>query len=258
MKKNLGIDIGSRFIKAILLEGKEVIDIWQMETSFDPLEKCKRLLQETAADSVVATGYGRHLLEVHTDIKTITEIKAFAKGARAMFPSCRTIIDVGGQDIKVISLDEEGKVRKFEMNDRCAAGTGKFVEIMARVLGYSIEDFGLVPMKTGPELQISSMCTVFAESEVISLIARGAEREDIAFALHRSVSNRALSMARRVPIEEEVVFAGGCARSGLLRKLLEVGIGKKVRVAERPEITGALGAALYTSSNVIGSFIKGG
>ncbi|MBF0507037.1 MAG: activase [Nitrospirae bacterium] len=245
MGRSLGIDIGSRFIKAVLLEGEELIDIQQVETSFDPLDRCKRLLEETAADRVVATGYGRHLLEVHTDIKTITEIKAFAKGARAMFPLCRTIIDVGGQDIKVISLDEGGKVRKFEMNDKCAAGTGKFVEIMARVLGYSIGDFGLVPLKTGPELQISSMCTVFAESEVISLIARGAEREDIALALHRSVTNRVLSMARRVPIEEDVVFAGGCARNGLLRKLLEAGIGKNVSVAERPEITGALGAALY-------------
>ncbi len=122
MERTLGIDIGSRFIKAVLLEGKEIIDIRQVGTSFDPLDRCKRLLEETAADSVVATGYGRHLLEVHTDIKTITEIKAFAKGARAMFPSCRTVIDVGGQDIKVISLDEGGKVRKFEMSTSALPG----------------------------------------------------------------------------------------------------------------------------------------
>ncbi len=241
----LGIDIGSRFIKAALLENGELAATRMVDTSFDPLERCKELLEETAADKVVATGYGRHLLEVHSDIKTITEIKAFARGARAMFPSCRTIIDIGGQDTKVISLDDAGSVKKFEMNDRCAAGTGKFVEIMARALGYSLEGFGFVSPEGRRELQINSMCTVFAESEVISLITKGAGREDIALALHRSVASRVLSMARRVSLEEEVVFAGGCARNGLLKNLLETGTGKTINVAKSPEITGALGAALY-------------
>lgn len=243
--KALGIDIGSRFIKAALLEGGELKDIRVVETSFDPLQRCIGLLEEIQADSVVATGYGRHLLEVHSDIKTITEIKAFARGARQMFPSCRTIIDIGGQDTKVISLDETGNVRKFEMNDRCAAGTGKFVEIMAKALGYSLDGFGSVSPEGAGELKINSMCTVFAESEVISLITKGADREDIAIALLRSITNRVLSMVRRIPLEEDIVFAGGCAQNGLLKILLEEKIGRKVKVAQRPEITGALGAALY-------------
>ncbi|MDA8327334.1 MAG: acyl-CoA dehydratase activase [Nitrospiraceae bacterium] len=241
----LGIDIGSRSIKAALLEDGELSAFTKVDTSFDPLERCRRLLEEMSADGVIATGYGRHLLEVHSDIKTITEIKAFARGARAMFPSCRTIIDIGGQDTKVISLDGSGNVKKFEMNDRCAAGTGKFVEIMARALGYCIEDFGSVPLMQTTQMQINSMCTVFAESEVISLITKGARREDIALALHRSVANRVLSMVRRVAVEDEVVFAGGCARNNLLKSLLEAGAGKKIKVAENPEITGALGAALF-------------
>ena len=241
----LGIDIGSRFIKAVLLENEELAATKMIDTSFDPLDRCGRLLEEIAADAVVATGYGRHLLEVHTEIKTVTEIKAFARGARAMFPSCRTIIDIGGQDTKVISLDNAGSVKKFEMNDRCAAGTGKFVEIMARALGYPLDDFGSVSPEGRAELQINSMCTVFAESEVISLITKGAGREDIALALHRSVANRVISMARRISPEDEVVFAGGCARNGLLKSLLEAGTGKRIKVAQSPEITGALGAALY-------------
>ncbi len=131
------------------------------------------------------------------------------------------------------------------MNDRCAAGTGKFIEIMAWALGYSNEEFGAISPEGRTELQINSMCTVFAESEVISLITKGAAREDIAFALHRSVANRVISMARRVSLEEEVVFAGGCARNSLLKDLLDTGTGKRIKVAQSPEITGALGAALY-------------
>lgn len=241
----LGIDIGSRFIKAALLENRELAAFKTVETSFDPLERCKKILDEMSADNVIATGYGRHLLEVHADIRTITEIKAFARGARMMFPSCRTIIDIGGQDTKVISLGEAGRVKKFEMNDRCAAGTGKFVEIMAKALGYGMGEFGAISPEGRAEIQINSMCTVFAESEVISLITKGADREDIAFALHRSVANRVASMARRSAVEDEVIFAGGCARNALIRKLLEKGLERKIRVAQNPEITGALGAALY-------------
>ncbi len=246
--KALGIDIGSRFIKTVLLENGELVKTRMVDTSFDPLERCKRLLEEVPADKVVATGYGRHLLEVHTDIQTITEIKAFARGARAMFPSCRTIIDIGGQDTKVISLNEGGSVKKFEMNDRCAAGTGKFLEIMARALGYTLEEFGFISSEGRSELQINSMCTVFAESEVISLITKGAKREDIAVAVHRSVANRVVSMARRVAMDEDITFAGGCARNNLLKSLLEAGMGRRITAAEKPEITGALGAALYAQA----------
>ena len=137
-----GIDVGSRYIKYALLENG-VPRFQREETGYDPLAVCRRLIRETAPNRLLATGYGRHLLSADMGVVTITEIKAVARGARAVFPSCRFIIDIGGQDTKVVLLRVEGTVENFEMNDRCAAGTGKFLEIMAHALGYSVEDFGL-------------------------------------------------------------------------------------------------------------------
>jgi len=247
--KTAGIDIGSRFIKLALVEKGKLLSFKKADTSFTPLERCQELLQGVETERIMATGYGRHLFEVHLGSKTITEIKAFAKGARALFPECRTIIDIGGQDTKVISLDENGNVRKFEMNDRCAAGTGKFLEIMAKTLDYSMKDFGYVTPQKNKKIQINSMCTVFAESEIVSLIAKGENREDIAFALHRLVANRVLSMLKRIPVEGDIVFAGGCAKNQCLKGLIEHSLGTPIHVADNPEITGALGAALYAMEN---------
>lgn len=244
-----GIDIGSRFIKLAIVEEGGLVEFKMAESSFDPLGKCSELLKEAKAQKVIATGYGRHLLEIHTEMKTITEIKAFARGARAFFPNCRTIVDIGGQDTKVISLDAEGLVRKFETNDRCAAGTGRFLEVMARALGYPLEEFGDTERTESDVVQINSLCTVFAESEVVSLIAKGRKREDIAIAIHRSIAQRVLSMLKRLAVEKDIVFAGGCARNPCLRGILEKAIGN-VLVAEVPEITGALGAALYAKDGL--------
>ncbi|HCJ67769.1 MAG TPA: activase, partial [Elusimicrobia bacterium] len=185
-----GIDIGSRFIKLVLIEKGKTVFFKKTEASFNPLENCFELLKDIRADTIIATGYGRHLLEIHQDIKTITEIKAFAIGAKTIFPKCRTIIDIGGQDTKVISLNEKGIVKKFEMNDRCAAGTGKFLEIMAKALDYRIEKFGSEAVNNSKEIQISSMCTVFAESEVVSLISKGMSRKNITIAIHRAIANK--------------------------------------------------------------------
>jgi len=247
--RSVGIDLGSRFIKVALIEEGRLIFFKTTETSFNPVDRCNELLRDIKADRIIATGYGRHLFEVYTEASTITEIKAFAKGSRALFPECRTIIDIGGQDTKVISLDVRGNVRKFEMNDRCAAGTGKFIEIMAKTLNYSIEDFGNMTPKRNKGIRINSMCTVFAESEVVSLIAKGESREDIAVALHRLVANRVLSMLNRIPLEEDIVFAGGCAKNQCLKGLIEHALGRTICVADTPEITGALGAALYAMEN---------
>ncbi|HJV64319.1 MAG TPA: acyl-CoA dehydratase activase [Geomonas sp.] len=239
-----GIDIGSRYIKSALVADGRLVSFDRMETGCDPLAGCRLILGEVKADRVMATGYGRHLLEVHGDIPAVTEIKAFARGARHFFPASRTVIDIGGQDTKVIALSAQGRVIKFEMNDRCAAGTGKFLEVMARSLGYDLEAFGALPDEEGEGITISSMCTVFAESEVVSLIARGAGRSKIAAAIHRAVAARVAGMVKRIPAEEEIVFAGGCARGSLLRSMLERSLGKRLLVPKFPEITGALGAAL--------------
>ena len=166
------------------------------------------------------------------------------RGAREFFPSCRTVIDIGGQDTKAVLLKGDGTVENFEMNDRCAAGTGKFMEIMAHALGYSIDDFGS-SCEGGQPVTISSQCTVFAESEVISLIGKGVKREAIAFALHSSIVSRTLSLVKRVGLADGVVFAGGCARDPCLRRMLEERLGRAVLVHTDPDVLSAYGAALY-------------
>lgn len=240
----LGIDIGSRNIKFALVSGGRLISGRVAETSYDPLDRCTRLIGDTKADRVIATGYGRHLLEVHGNVETVTEIKAFARGARAAFPRCRSVIDIGGQDTKVICLDDAGHVRKFEMNDRCAAGTGRFLEIMAKTLGFTMEEFGARASDEGGAVQISSMCAVFAESEVISLISRGVGRESIAMAVLRAVAGRVSAMAKRLPLTDDIVFAGGCANNSALKREIEKSLGTGLIVGHAPELTGAFGAAL--------------
>ncbi len=243
-----GIDIGSRYIKFAVMEDGRVISLEKRETGHDPLNTCRNLIERAAGGRpvrIVATGYGRYLMEVHGDIPAITEIKAVARGAKSVFPSCRTIVDIGGQDTKVIALDARGMVTGFEMNDRCAAGTGKFLEIMARTLGYAIEDFGKSCESGSADIKINSMCTVFAESEVVSLIAKGVPREEIAAAIHDSIAGRVMSLVRRVGTDDDIVFAGGCARNRCLAGLLSKRIQKPVQISDSPEMLAALGAALY-------------
>jgi predicted CoA-substrate-specific enzyme activase len=243
--KSGGIDIGSRYIKYVVLEEGRVTAWYKQDTGHDPFKVCRGLIQADSPHCLVATGYGRHLFEIHDNVPTITEIKAVARGARAFLPSCRTIIDIGGQDTKVVSLHEEGAVSQFEMNDRCAAGTGRFLEIMARVLGYDIEHFGSQCLCEKSDIKINSMCTVFAESEVISLIAKGTKREHIGASLHESVVSKVLSLAKRAEAKDDVVFAGGCARNPYLRKILEERLDRTLHIHEEPDILAALGAALY-------------
>jgi len=239
-----GIDIGSRTIELIVLEENEIVVSKQENTGFDPMSRIKDLLKDVEYDRIMACGYSRHLFGQTFEAPTITEIKAYAKGTKALFPSARTILDIGGQDSKVIALNEQGKVVKFEMNDRCAAGTGKFLEIMADTLGYDLEEFGIDALKSLKDIQINSTCTVFAESEVTSLVAKGQSRQDIALALHQSVVKRSLGMLKRISTEEPIIFAGGVARNPCICRLLEDGMGKKIQAPDNPQMVGALGAAL--------------
>jgi len=240
-----GIDIGSRSIKFVVVdEGGRIVQHLQTDTGFDPLAEADKLLRAAAYDRIMATGYGRTLFETSFNVPTVTEIKAHARGARALFPHARTVLDIGGQDSKAIALFENGKVKKFEMNDRCAAGTGKFLEIMARTLGFDIADFGTEALLGEKDLNISSMCTVFAESEVTSLIAKGQNRREIARGLHASVVRRAVSMIHRVSSEGDVVFTGGVAKNPCIQALLEEKLRRRIRTPPDPQLTGALGAAL--------------
>lgn len=247
MQKIAGIDIGSRSIELVLLNSEEVHQV-KVPTTFDPLGQCERLMHGMEADRIVATGYGRKLFaEAFSglNVTTITEIQAYALGVSRLFAEARTVLDIGGQDTKVISLMESGKVAKFEMNDRCAAGTGKFLEFMATALQVPLESFGEFALRSDKRIQINSMCTVFAESEATSLMARGEGAENIAMGLHLAIVQRTIAMMRRVGVEHPVVFAGGVAHNPCVRKLLEEQLGRKVTVPENPDMVGALGAALY-------------
>ena len=243
-----GIDIGSRSIELVLLQNGQVVHWDLLPTTFDPLGQCRSLLERVRAARIVATGYGRKLLRENLDhpgITAITEIQAYALGARHLFPGARTILDIGGQDTKAIALTPEGKVAKFEMNDRCAAGTGKFLEFMAVALQVPLEKFGDFALKADRRIQISSMCTVFAESEATSLMARGESPANIAMGLHLAIVSRTAAMLRRVGLTPPLLFAGGVAHNPCIRTLLEENLGESTLVPVQPDLVGALGAALY-------------
>lgn len=242
--RTAGIDIGSRTIKLVIIEDGKIITSSIADTTHDPLEQCERLMAQTSFDRILATGYGRHFFETHFDVPTVTEIKAFARGAKEIFPGCRTILDIGGQDTKAIALDEKGSVFKFEMNDRCAAGTGMFLEVIAKTLGYELDEFGTEALKGEGNIQINSMCTVFAQSEVTSLLAKRQKREDIACGIHVAILNRTLSLLKRVSTTPDTVFAGGVAKNPCLKYLLADALGRVVKVPEDPQMVGAYGAAI--------------
>lgn len=246
-----GIDIGSRTVKLVLISGGEVMFSRTRENSFDPLQVCTDLLKDVTYDVITATGYGRHLFRERFDCGVISEIKAFALGTKSLYPTCRTVLDIGGQDIKAISLDESGKVRKFEMNDKCAAGTGRFMEIMALALGCTLPEFSALALSAESSEKINSMCTVFAESEVISLLARGADRNQVSLGIHQAIVDRTMSMLNRVTINSDVVFVGGVALNPCMGHLLEKAIGNTVIVPDNPQIAGALGCALHETNGKI-------
>lgn len=245
-----GIDIGSRSIELVIFEEGKVVHQAMLPTTFDPLAQCRQLLEQVEVSKVVATGYGRKLFAgARTDLETvaITEIRAYALGARHLYPGACTILDIGGQDSKAISLSPEGQVAKFEMNDRCAAGTGKFLEYMATALQVPIKEFGGFAMQGEKRIQINSMCTVFAESEATSLMARGESPANIALGLHLAIVQRTAAMMRRVGVTPPLVFAGGVAHNACVKALLEESLQSPVVVPEHPDFVGALGAAIYGS-----------
>jgi len=239
-----GIDIGSRTIECVIVESGMIHETRQSPTTFNPLEQVGKVLEGLRFDRIMATGYGRNLFEIAYEAETVTEIKAYGRGARHLFPEATTILDIGGQDSKCIVLGATGKVQRFEMNDRCAAGTGKFLEIMAEALNFSLEEFGASALSASKPLAVNAMCTVFAESEVTSLISRGEDRHDIALGLHLAAATRAMGMIRRLWEGGPIFFAGGVARNRCICHLLEKGLQVPVIVPENPQLVGALGAAL--------------
>ncbi|MBI3762153.1 MAG: 2-hydroxyglutaryl-CoA dehydratase, partial [Chloroflexi bacterium] len=191
---------------------------------------------------VVGTGYGRY--KVTFGDAQITEITCHARGAHTLFPGTRTVIDMGGQDTKAIKVGTDGSVVDFAMNDKCAAGTGRFLEVTARALQLSLADLGEISARAARDVPISSICTVFAESEVITLVAEGAERADIVAGLHRAIAKRVGAMVKRIGPNPVIAFAGGVAKNPGVKRALERELGVSLVVPPEPQIVGALGAAL--------------
>lgn len=249
-----GVDIGSVATKALILKNREILAMAASPTGSRPKQTAQLLLDQTMSRAglkardvarIVSTGYGRRVVEFGD--KTITEISACAKGAGFLGSPrgrVRTVIDLGGQDIKVIALDENGEVGDFVMNDKCAAGTGRFLEVIAHALEVKLEDLGALSLKSAQPVAINATCTVFAESEVISLLAQDTRKEDIIAGVHQSIAERIVAMTRRVGLKEIVAFNGGGAKNAGLRAALAAALGVELCVPEIPQFVNALGSAL--------------
>jgi predicted CoA-substrate-specific enzyme activase len=246
-----GVDIGAVATKVAILGDGRVMATCILPSGFDGNGAARRALRLALAKArlvrgdlgfIVSTGYGRRVFSEAN--RTVTEITAHAEGARAIFPETRTIVDIGGQDSKAISLNEQGQVANFLMNDKCAAGTGRFLEVMARVLHVRIANLGEMALRSTSPAKINSMCTVFSESEVVSLLTNGRSREDVAAGLCESIARRVSSSVKYVGIRERVAFTGGVAKNAGMVAALEKELGTKLLVPPEPQITGALGAAL--------------
>ena len=252
----VGIDIGSVTTKAVIIDGREEIVAFSLiPTSYDrgksgaevldlALDKIQK--SEGGIKYIVSTGYGRRAFT--SSDKVLPEIVCHAKGTKFLFPTVRTIIDIGGQDSKVIELDKDGGIVRFEMNDKCAAGTGRFLEVLTeRILNLPLDELGPLALRSKQHCTLSSVCTVFAESEIISLLSEHKTKEDIAYGISKAIAKRVIGMGAggQISYKEPIVFSGGVARNIGVVKAIEEELGKEVITPKEPQITAALGAAIF-------------
>lgn len=251
-----GVDVGSLGTKSVIIVDGKVAGSAIIRTGLDSIENGELALNAALENAklkkedlkyVVATGYGR--IAAPYANKRVTEITCHAKGANYVHSGTRTIIDMGGQDCKAIRVDGEGNVLDFAMNDKCAAGTGRFLEVMANVFKVPLDELGPLSLKATHVLPVSSTCTVFAESETVSLLARGEKAENIIKGIHHAIANRISGMFARVGIEGDVFFSGGVAKNVGMKKaledVLEVTIAKP---SHDPQLVGAIGAAVLAQN----------
>lgn len=246
----LGIDIGSTASKAVLLDASGAeLGALAVPTGHDPRAAAEQLRAgllagraDAGAVRAVATGYGRAMVE--GVLRTVTEITCHARGVRHLHPDARVILDIGGQDSKVIRLDANGLVQDFMMNDRCAAGTGAFLDVIAARFGRKVGDLSALHAANPEPLEVSSTCVVFAETEVVSLLSQGKRLDDVLAGVHRAIARRAAASVRQLGADGPVYFSGGVALNETLRREIELALGLPVLRSERPQFTGAYGAAL--------------
>ena len=248
----LGIDIGSTASKCVILKNGTEIAAKSLISVGAGTSGPQRAIEDVLENAgmthddmayVLATGYGRNSLD-HVADKQMSELSCHAQGAYFLFPDVRTVIDIGGQDVKILRV-ENGNLINFQMNDKCAAGTGRFLDVMARVLEVKVEDLGRLGAMSTKEVGISSTCTVFAESEVISQLAMGTDKCDIIDGIHRSVAGRVTGLAHRVGIVPDVVMTGGVAQNSGIVNALKKQLGCEIHTSPLTQYNGALGAALF-------------
>jgi predicted CoA-substrate-specific enzyme activase len=245
-----GIDIGSTMTKAVILEKRVIASIIgptgpeQRRLANKVMEEALHLasLPFDAMTYIVSTGYGR--INVPFADKQVTEISCHAKGISSLFPQARTIVDIGGQDSKAIAIDSNGRVTNFIMNDKCAAGSGRFVEVIADTLGLKLEQMGDLSLQSTQPAQISNICTIWAQQEVVSRLAEGTPLPDLIAGMHRSLADRVARMVKRIKLEKAVILTGGGGKNRGLVKALSEQLNCEILVPPEPLITGALGAAL--------------
>ena len=248
-----GVDIGSTMTKVVIIGGdsENIHTLVTGPTGAEHRRLANQVMQTALAqahlsfdqiDFIVATGYGR--INVPFADRQITEISCHARGVKALVPLAKTVIDIGGQDCKGIRLTSEGKVTDFVMNDKCAAGTGRFLEVIAEALGVRVEEMGDLSLQAKGRVKISNTCTVFAEQEVVSRLAEGVPIQDIIAGLHEAIAGRIVNMVMGLRIEKEIVATGGGAKNIGLVKAIEAKMGQSLVVPPEPLVTGALGAAL--------------
>ncbi|MBR2735798.1 MAG: 2-hydroxyacyl-CoA dehydratase [Firmicutes bacterium] len=256
----IGVDSGSTSTNAVLMGGeKQILASVVIRTGARSIESAEEACRQVAekggirqedVNLLVSTGYGR--VNIDFADREITEISCHGKGANYFNPEVRTILDIGGQDSKAIRIDGEGNVLDFAMNDKCAAGTGRFLEMMASTLSVGLDELGPLSLDWQEDIDISSMCSVFAESEVISLIADNREKADIAHGVHKSIAGRAVSLMKRVGLEEGFMMTGGVAKNQGAVREIEKRVGHRLYICEEPEIVGAVGAALFGINELMG------
>ena len=247
----VGVDVGSITAKAAVINDDGIAATKVILTGYNSKNAGKQVfkgvltnagIESSQVDCIIATGYGRN--SVNFADKAVTEITCHAAGAHYLNPDIRSIIDIGGQDSKAIVINENGKVIDFAMNDKCAAGTGRFLEVMARALEVNLDEFGNMSLKADNAASISSLCTVFAESEVVSLISKGENRQNIIAGIHESIASRVVAMGNRIGLRDPVMMTGGVAKNIGVVRALENKINTSISVSENAQVTGAIGAGL--------------
>ena len=254
-----GIDVGSTQTEGVLVDtARAIVARSLIDTGANLKRAGQRALEELLVQSqmaredvkfVVGTGYGRYRIEAGDT--QVTEISCHARGAHMLFPGTRTVIDIGGQDTKAIKIGPEGDVVDFCMNDKCAAGTGRFLAGAADVLGLSLDEIGGISLKATKPVRLTSVCTVFVESDILSHLAQNKKMEDILAGVHEAIASRTIGLVRRVGMDPEITFTGGVARNIGMVRALEGKLGVTLNISSESQFTGALGAALFALDHVL-------